>query len=130
MAQSAKAQRYLKFLQKEGLNAHIDSDGDVIFKVGPLTYYIDVDESDEAYFRIVFPNFKEIKDKKEYLKALEAAHYATRVTKVAKVWITPDGKRVSASIEIFIADPDGFQPIFKRSLSALMTAVTHFASKM
>jgi len=98
MAQSAKAQRYLKFLQKEGLNAHIDSDGDVIFKVGPLTYYIDVDESDDAYFRIVFPNFKEIKDRKEYLKALEAAHYATRVTKVAKVWITPDGKRVSASI--------------------------------
>jgi len=125
-----KAQAYSKYLSEEGYHPNIDSDGDVIFKVEGGTYYIDIDAKDEAYFRIVFPNFWKIESNEELMRVIIAANHATMLTKSAKVYVNSDGKHTTASIEMFLPRPEEFRTIFPRSMSALKASVNNFLEKM
>ncbi len=121
---------YSDYLTAEGYQPTIDADGDVRFKSEGFTYYIIIDDKDERYFRLLFPNFWSIDDGEELARALVAANYATMVTKVAKVYVRNDGKDTSASIEMFVDPPEQFAKTFPRCMSALRTAVNTFVEKM
>lgn len=124
------AQMYMKYLTEEGYNPSLDADGDVRFKAEGFTYYIIIDEKDERYFRLLFPNFWSIDDGEELARALVAANYATMVTKVAKVYVREDGKDTSAAIEMFVDPPEQFKSTFPRCMSALRASVNTFVEKM
>ncbi len=121
---------YTDYLTSEGYQPTLDKDGDVRFKAEGFTYYIIIDDEDERYFRLLFPNFWSIDDGDELARALISANYATMRTKVAKVYVHEDGKNTSASIEMFLDPPDQFAKTFPRCMSALRTSVNTFVERM
>ena len=106
----------------------MDDDDDVRFKAEGRLYFIAIDDEDPQFFRLVFPNFWSIEDADERQKVLVAASHATMKTKVSKVFVVRDN--VWASVELFVGQPVGVQPVFKRSLSALQAGVRAFAESM
>ena len=125
---SAMQTMYMEYLKSEGYPAELDDDGDVLFKFEGNTYFIQIDPEDTEFFRIVLPNFWPVKDDAERNKVLEAMNYANAESKTAKVFIVRDN--VWVSIEIFVATPEDFRSIFKRSMSALQYGVYNFVMKM
>lgn len=119
---------YTNYLIEQGYRPQIDGDGDVTFKKEGKTYFLGIDEGDQNYFMMVYPNFWEIEDPAERRRAMIAADTANARSKVAKVYTMHDN--VWASVELFIDKPEDFQPIFDRSMSALENIVENFVSKM
>lgn len=119
---------YTEYLKSEGYPVELDDDGDVLFKFEGNTYFIQIDPEDTDFFRIVLPNFWPVKDDNERQKVLEAVNYANAESKTSKVFIVRNN--VWASIELFVADPEDFKTIFKRSMSALQYGVYNFVMKM
>lgn len=119
---------YKDYLAEEGFKPDLDDDGDVKFKREGKTYFIQINEQDPEFFRIVFPNFWKIEDEGERLKAFRAAEWANRKTKCCKVFMMQNN--MWASIEAFLPKPDDFKPIFMRCLSAMETGVSNFAQNM
>jgi hypothetical protein len=127
---SLSANAYLAYLMREGYQPKIDSDGDVLFKFEGGTYYIDVDTSDEMYFRLVYPNFWKIEGSNSYAEAIIAATKATRQTKVTKVYLNEGDRYVSAAFEVYLPRPDDFEKIFRRALRSLKAAAENFAEAL
>ncbi len=125
---TAMQKMYTEYLKSEGYPVELDDDGDVLFKFEGNTYFIQIDPEDTDFFRIVLPNFWPVKDDSERQKVLEAVNYANAESKTSKVFIVRDN--VWASIELFVADPEDFKSIFKRSMSALQYGVYNFVTKM
>ena len=119
---------YLEYLKIEGYVPKIDDDGDVMFKAEGRTYFIDVNEKDPQFFRLVFPFFWKIEDEEERTRAFQAANHANLETKVAKVFVVNDD--TWASVELFVEKPEDFQPVFTRSLASIRASVDVFAAKM
>ena len=130
MTKAARADLYLNYLAEEGYRPEIDPDGDVAFRCEGWAYVILIDETDENYFALLCPNFWEVENEGELDNALVAANYATRTTKVAKIFLRSDNKNTSASLEMFFDQPEDFRAVFSRALSALRTGVRTFADRM
>jgi hypothetical protein len=128
MSKLEQAQMYCEFLQDHGYQPEIDEDGDVIFRQGGRIYLILIDDQDEEFFRLVFPNFWSIDSEEERHRVERAALYATAKTKVAKVFPVRDN--VWATIEMFVSPIEGFKEVFDRAMRALHVAVHSFAEKM
>jgi hypothetical protein len=120
---------YVTYLQEEGYQSNVDSDGDVVFRAEGRNFYIDIDGDDLESFRIVYPNFWEIESMEERIKAHEAAIYATRTTKVARVYITAwDNTSIDANI--FVGSPEDFKLHFRRMIDVILIARRDFIDKM
>lgn len=130
MTRDERADMYLEYLAEEGYRPNKDDDGDVVFKAEGLTYYIIVDEQDAQYFRLLHANFWSIDSPEELLQAFEAASFASRQTKVAKVYVREDAKNTSATVEMFVEPPDNFRATFSRAMGAMRTCVNNFKDKM
>ncbi len=128
MNKHLQAQMFREFLKTEGYDSEIDEDGDVIFRQGGRTYLILIDEDDEEFFRLVFPNFGASKAKKQRERVEKAALYATAKTKVAKVF--PVRNNVWATIEMFISPIEDLSQFSTARCGALHVAVHSFAEKM
>ncbi len=119
---------YVDFLTEEGFRPEVDSDGDVQFKAEGKTYFINVVEDDENYFRVVLANIWPIESEAERTQCLIAVDYSNAKAKVTKSYLVKDN--IWVGIETFIAEPEDFKKIFKRCMSALNSGVTHFVTKM
>jgi hypothetical protein len=128
MTKQERAEMYREYLTEEGYAPKIDDDGDVVFKFEGRGYFLAVDEEDEAFFRLVFPNFWSIESDYEREKVASAALRATAMTKVAKVFPVRDD--TWASIEMFCSPPEVFKTVFRRSLTALQAGVENFREAM
>ncbi len=128
MSKLERAEMYCEFLRNEGYRPEIDDDGDVVFREGGRVYLILIDENDDEFFRVVFPNFWSIESEEERERVERAALYATAMTKVAKVF--PVRNNVWATIEMFVSPIEGFKAVFERSIRALHVAVQSFVGKM
>lgn len=120
---------YVTYLREQGYQPNVDSDGDVTFKAEGRNFYIAVDEDDLESFRIIFPSFWEIESEEERLKAYEAAMYATRTTKVARVYIT-SWDNTSVDANIFVGKPEDFKLHFRRMIDVILIARRDFIDKM
>lgn len=127
MTQQELADMYNQHLEAEGYRPEIE-EGFIKFKSEGGTYLVVVDENDEQYFRLIFPNFWPIEDDAERQKVLAAADHATAETKVAKVFTVRDN--VWATIEIFSAEPQEIKAVFSRCMRALKAGVNAFLEKM
>jgi hypothetical protein len=119
---------YMETLAEEGFRPKIDDDGDIVFKAEGRTLYIRLYPDDTEYLQLVLPNFWKIESDEERVCATIAANHATRVTKVAKVFVTKNN--TCASIEMFLPVPELFVKILSRSVAALGNGAEHFIEKM
>ncbi|AGX87737.1 T3SS (YopN, CesT) and YbjN peptide-binding chaperone 1 [Candidatus Symbiobacter mobilis] len=119
---------YMDYLSSEGYKPDIDSDGDVRFKHEGKTYFIDVSERDPEFFRIVLANVWRIDDEQERSQVLAAADKSNALSKVTKVFTVND--RVWVSIELFVAHPEDFRPLFSRAMSALDNGLGNFVTAL
>ena len=118
---------YMDYLRAEGYVPSVDKDGDILFKVAGDSYYILVDEDDLQFFQIYMGiNL----GKTKLADALHAANYATRRSKVAKVYISQDGKSAIIKIELLVNKPEDFKQLFSRSMSIMRTAEENFLSEL
>lgn len=127
MTKDERIKMYETYLKGEGYSPETIKEG-VVFKAEGKTYVIMVDENDEQFFRLVFPNFWSIDNDKERAKVTAAANQATAATKVAKVF--PVENNTWGTIELFVASPDHFKGVFTRSMGALQAAVQNFVGAM
>ena len=115
---------YTTILKEEGFDPKQSGEGILSFKFEYLPYTIELEDNDPEYFRLVFRDFCKIENAAGHLGALGAALHATAGSKVAKVSVI-DGEIV-ASVELYLASPEYFRPIVKRSLNSLQAAVNRF----
>lgn len=121
------AQSFCDYLNSEGTDAHIDPDGDVVFRDGRGIYFASFDEDGPYYFRLVFPNFFEVNsDNRD--RVLRVASEITGDIKAVKVFTVRDN--VWASVEQYVTDLEQAKKIFERSKSCLEHAVLLFGMKM
>lgn len=130
MSRKQMQDMYVSYLRGEGYQPSIDSDGDVMFKAEGFTLYIIVDNEDPESFRILFPNFWEIESAAEKTKAYVVANYINRTTKVAKVYINSQETWVSMDANIYVEEPDDFEPHFRRMIQLLLSEVGEFRDEM
>ena len=107
----------------------MNSSGNINFKVEGGTYTITVHEDDLEYFRIIFPNFWEIKSEEERAKASAVIMDVNRTTKIAKVYIESwDDTYIDASV--LLNTPEDFKRYFRRMLNIIQTARRKFINGM
>ncbi len=128
MDAKALQKMYVEYLADEGFRPEVDTDGDVQFKSEGRTYFIDVTEDDQLYFRVALPNIWPIENETERTQCYIAVDHSNAQSKVAKAYLVKDN--IWVGIEIFIAQPEDFKAVFKRCMSALDNGVTHFVTKM
>lgn len=129
-AEQKKLDLYKNYLINQGYRPEVDEDGDIFFKREGRGFYIFPNENDKEYFRISLPNFWSIENEAERLQVLEACNYTNALTKVVKVHTVKNNTNVWASVEMFLKNPQDFEPIFERSCRAIISAVESFAEKM
>jgi hypothetical protein len=123
-----RQQTYMKFLEANGYRPELDQDGDVAFKHEGGNYIIQIDEGDDVYFRLIYPNFWEIESEQERSDVLVASTVANAGIKCAKVFMLRDN--VWAVVEIFLAKPEDYEKLLSRSISTIQSSVNSFRSKM
>ena len=125
----AKLQKmYMDFLEGEGMKGTIDGDGDVQFQYEDRTYFIEVNESDEEFFRVVLPNIWSIESISEGVQVVQACDVVNRTMKCTKAYTTNDD--VWIAVELFVGRPDAFKSVFQRCLSAISSGVDAFIEEM
>jgi len=129
-AKAAKADYYFQYVAEQGYRPKIDADGDVEFMKEGFTCYISVPTDDDAFFRVLLPNFWPLPTPEDLVKALHAANYANRFSKVVKLTVSKPKKNVNASFEAFLGSKDDFKPIFERALRSLTYGLTAFRDYM
>jgi hypothetical protein len=125
---AALQKAHLSFLEKQDIEGWVDEDGDIQFTYNDRTFFIEVDESDTEFFRLVLANIWPIESEIERLQVLEAVDYANAQIKVAKAFMVRDN--VWISVEVFVEDPGDYEAFFDRSLSVIELGVERFVEKM
>ncbi|MEL6593054.1 MAG: YbjN domain-containing protein [Bacteroidota bacterium] len=120
---------YVDYLESEGISPTIDSDGDIQFKYERYTYFIDVDESDTEFFRIVLYNVWPIESVTEALQVTQACSYVNRKIKCVKIYPTTNDN-VWVSTELFVGSPEDFKDSFWRCIKVINDGTTSFAQQM
>jgi hypothetical protein len=119
---------YLELLKKKGMAGWIDTDGDVQFKWEDHTYFLEVDEEDPKFFRLVLINIWPIETELERLQVLKAMDIANAKVKVAKLFQVRDN--VWISVEGFQRETGDCEAYLDRSLSVINLAVDYFVENM
>lgn len=119
---------YLDFLDGEGMEGSIDADGDVQFRYNDRTYFIEVNEEDNEFFRVVLPNIWPIESVQEGLEVVQACDEVNRSMKCTKAYVTNDD--VWIAVELFLGNPDDFKGVFDRCLSAIEQGLETFVEEM
>ena len=119
---------YIDFLKGEGLEGTIDSDGDVQFTYDEHTFFFEVNETDNEFFRLVLPNVWAIESISEGLEAVQACDEVNRSMKCAKAYVTNDN--VWIAVELFVNQPSDFEAVFDRCIEAVEDGLEKFIAKM
>lgn len=122
-------QLYSGYLALNGYSPSVDSDGDITFKYEGKTLFIEVNESDEAYFRVGLPNIWTVDSDAERLQVLTACNNVTASTKVVKAYVT-SGNNVWISMELFLPEQGDFGKVLQRGLVAMNAALDGFLENM
>ena len=118
---------YMNILNRYGLEGTVDSDGDVRFNYDDKTYFIEVDQDDAEFFRLVLANIWPIEDELERLQVKNALDVANAKVKVGKGFIVRDN--VWISVEAF-HEPGEFDEFFERYLDVIDLFVRHYVEEM
>ncbi len=115
-------------LEKRQWDPEVDSDGDVQFTYQDRTYFIETNEDDLEYFRLVLPNIWPIESHKEAIEVIMACDDVNNSVKVARAYTVDDNVWIEA--DIFIIKPRDFKDVLDRCLETVDLAVDTFVESM
>ncbi|WP_320172386.1 hypothetical protein [Maridesulfovibrio sp.] len=115
-------------LAEEGFRPEVDEDGDLLFKYEGSTYFIDTEDDDKYFIKIVLPNFWEIESEEERNLASKVALETTASVKAAKVF--PVNDDMWAAVEFFLPNEEALAPILSRLLDVVSGTAGMFAEGM
>ncbi|MEO0558589.1 MAG: hypothetical protein AAF170_10455, partial [Bacteroidota bacterium] len=124
MSESELQTYYTGLLEAEGLTSFIDSDGDVQFTYNDRNLFIEVDDVDTEFFRVVMFNIWPIESQAEEVQVLGAANAVSKELKVVKAYTLDDN--VWLACELFLPGPEDLPSVLGRCLSVLDDAVDVF----
>jgi len=129
-SESELQQMYIEFLLSNSSysEVRVDSDGDIQFSYNDRTYFIEVNEGDNEFFRVVLFNIWPIESASESRQALKACNAVNREMKVIKAYVTSDNVWIAS--ELFLGEPEQFKATFTRMLKVIDDAVDTFVEKM
>ncbi len=119
---------YLDFLEGEGIDGTVDGDGDIQFSYNDHTFFLEVNEDDSEFFRLVLPNIWPIESISEGLEVVQACDEVNRSMKCTKAYVTNDN--VWIAVELFVDQPNDFKNVFSRCLEAIENGLEKFIDKM
>ncbi|MBK8975189.1 MAG: hypothetical protein IPM29_04640 [Planctomycetes bacterium] len=121
----------LEFLRSEltqaGFRPQVHDDY-VAFRHAGGNYVIPVDDEDEIFVRVVFPNFWKIGSAAERGRALETAALICANLKNVKVF--PQGDNTVASVDLLLPGLERFREVLPRAVQVLQAAAQHFCLAM
>jgi len=122
---------YMQYLREEGYLPSLDEDGDILFKVSGNNYFIIIDENDFQNNILFFRIYTGV-SLGDFLPedALSAANYINMHSKVAKIYISSDGRSAAINTELLLANPQDFKTILSRALSLMRFAEINFFSQL
>ena len=119
---------FTSFLYEQELFSKIDDDGDVQFKYDGKTFFLDVNENDPEFFRMVLANIWSIDSEEERTRAYKVVNGINAEKKVGKIYLTNDN--VWVAIETFLDEPEDYKAYFDRSLKIMLECVNEFVEGM
>lgn len=119
---------YINILDQIKVNGEVDGDGDVQFSYEDRSYFLEVNENDTEFYRLVLPNIWPIESELERLKVFKAVNEVNKTKKVAKAYVTNDD--VWITVEMFIDKPDNFIGSLERQFKVINEAVKLFVDEM
>ena len=119
---------YQDYLKGRGIESRIDSDGDIQFDYEDSLYFIEVNEDDPEFFRVVMPNIWPIESEKERIQVIKACDIVNRNMKCTKANTVSDD--VWVSVELFVGRPDSFKEVFDRCIAAIDSGIATFVEEM
>lgn len=121
-------EKYTTFLHEKNLFSKVDEDGDIQFKYDDKTFFLDVDQKDPNFFRLVLANIWPIESEEERERALQAMDIANRKVKVAKMYMVQDN--IWVCVEGFQYKSDDYEAYFDRSLDVIVRCVKYYKEAM
>ena len=115
------------YLQSEGLQPHIDDDGDIAFKYQMLNFCFLIDEKDHQFLRLVLPNIFGVDDNNRQ-EVLQACNTVSLAIKVAKAVIVR--QNVWILCEQLVDSTPNYVDIVPRSLQILIDARKRFIDEI
>ncbi|GAA3997163.1 hypothetical protein GCM10022631_04590 [Deinococcus rubellus] len=125
---NAYAQDMLDFLAEEGFRPKFDEDGDVFFKYEGYTNVVMTAQGDATAFCLMVPYFWPLEDAAERTRALEAAMYAQMNIRIGRITVME--KDVTATVNAYLPDDQGFRAVMLRSLEGLRYLINTFREQM
>lgn len=119
---------YFDFLETEGYKPTVNEMNDVLFKAEGKTFIISVDEADDQFLRVVFPNFWSIDDNAELARALAMCNTVNSRIKVGKTIVV--NNHVWAVAEMFIDSTPQLSDFLPRTLHILRHTAEVFGTLM
>ncbi len=119
---------YFDYLQEEGYVPKVDEQNDVVFKQEGKVFVISVDEQDDQFLRVIFPNFWTIENEAGMARALLMANLVNSRIKVGKILIVDNS--VMAAAEMFIDRTPELADLLPRTLHILRHTAEAFAGLM
>lgn len=121
---------FMEYMEDNGYDdAFIDSDGDVQFTYNDHDYFIETNEDNNQFFRVVLWNFWPIESQTESVQAAFACNEVNKERLVAKAYITNDDQ-VWIACEAFFDSPDMFKPVFERMMEQIELGIDTFVGEM
>ena len=113
-----KTELVLKALEDMGYKPEVDEDGDISFYYQMKNIMVIIGEEEEPYLAFLLPQFNEVDEGEETL-SLFVCNKVTRQLKLAKVYIDPTLKNVTASCEFYYTDEESLRQNIEHSLYIL-----------
>ncbi|MDR0313926.1 MAG: hypothetical protein LBI14_10045 [Treponema sp.] len=124
---------YLTYMRGQGIEAMVDSDGDIAFEYdlsnyGTFIFYIIIFEDDPQFFHILTIDVlsQALVNDQQRREVSEAVIYATGIAKAVKMYLNSSGTNVWASGEVFLASPNGFSFVFPKIMAEFAAAFDAF----
>ena len=119
---------YFDFLETEGYKPSVNEMNDVVFKAEGRTFVISVDEADDQFLRVIFPNFWSIEDNEELVRALAMSNTVNSRIKVGKTIVV--NNQVWAVAEMFVDSTPELGEFLPRILHILRHTAEVFGGLM
>jgi hypothetical protein len=118
----------LDYFKREGYLAHLDDDGDIVFKREGMHYALCFDREDPEFAKLMLPNVWSVDTPQERAVVLHAMNEINRRYKVIKIHTV--GDQVWLAVEMWLADQADWAVHFPRAVRALSHALFRFAEQM
>lgn len=119
---------FIGILAQINVEGGIDGDGDIEFEYKDRSYFLEVNENDTEFYRLVLPNIWPIESELERLKVLKAVNEINKTKKVVKAYAVNDN--VWLTVEMFLGKPDNFIGSLERQFKVINEAVDLFVEEM